>query len=198
VYDRRVEEVTTFILAGGRSTRMGRDKALLVLNGQTLVERAVELGSKVAGEVWIVGDPKKFSRFGRVVGDVYQERGPLGGIHVALSSTKTEWNLMVAVDLPSLKADFLRWLVEQAQADGAVVTVPHAAGHLQPLCAVYRKQFAQAAQTELEAGRNKIDPLFGPGDTRIIQESELVYHGFSTEMFRNVNTPEEWTKIAGN
>lgn len=195
VYHRRVDDVTAFVLAGGKSTRMGRDKAFLEMDGQTLLERAIAKARAVTEQVWIVGDQEKFSKFGPVVGDTYHERGPLGGIHIALTNSVSEWNLILAVDLPFVKPEFLKWLVAQAQNEKAVVTVPRAAGRLQPLCAVYRKRFAERARRELEAGRNKIARLFGDTQTRIIQEGEFVYQGFSTEMFQNVNTPEEWEEV---
>ena len=172
---------------------MGQDKAFLEIDGQTLLERAIAKARAVTERVWIVGDQKKFSRSGLVVGDVYQERGPLGGIHVALENTQSEWNLVLAVDLPFMRPDFLKWLVMEAKKTDELVTVPRTGGRLQPLCAVYRKRFVEFAKRELEAGRNKIDRAFL--STRIIQEGEIVYQGFPVDMFRNVNTPEEWEEV---
>src|SRR5437899_1580697 len=94
--------ITAFVLAGGKSIRMGRDKAFLQLGDRTLLLRALDLASTVAAEVRIVGDATKLAAFGPVVEDVYRERGPLAAIHAALLSTTTELNLMLAVDLPFL------------------------------------------------------------------------------------------------
>ena len=198
MYDRRVEEVTAFVLAGGKSTRMGQDKAFLTLAGQTLLERTLARARAVAGEVRIVGDAAKFEKFGTVVGDVYRDRGPLGGIHAGLISSVTEWNLMLAVDVPFVETAFLAWLVNEARSEKAVVTVPRASGGLQPLCAVYGKSFAEVAQQALEAGRNKIDPLFREVRARIVEEEEIVQLGYSAEMFRNLNTPEEWKRVVSS
>lgn len=191
-------DLTAFILAGGKSTRMGTDKAFLQLEGHTLLERATEMARAVAGEVRVVGDPAKFANFGRAVEDVYPERGPLGGIHAALSTTSTELNLMLAVDLPFMEARFLAYLVSQARATGAVVTVPRAAGGFQPLCALYRREFASLAEQSLRAGRNKIDPLFTQVETRVLEEAELARLGFSAEIFRNLNTPEDFAQANQN
>jgi molybdopterin-guanine dinucleotide biosynthesis protein A len=191
-----VDEVTTFILAGGRSTRMGRDKAFLELGGRTLLERALEIG-KAVGEVKIVGDPIKFSAWGAVIDDVYRERGPLGAIHAALAGSATEWNFMLAVDMPFVEPAFVLWLITEACKGAPVVTVPRAGGGLQPLCGVYRRGFAEIARRSLEAGKNKIDPLFAELETRIIEEEELVKCGFSPAMFRNLNTPDEWEQVLG-
>jgi len=197
MYHHRVDRVTAFgvtafVLAGGKSMRMGRDKAFLQLGDRTLLARAVDLASAVAGDVRIVGDARKFARFGAVVEDVYRERGPLGAIHAALLSTTTELNLMLAVDLPFLQPEFLQYLISEAHRTGAVVTVPRAGGGLQPLCAVYLRRFAELAERSLREGRNKIDSLFAEVETRVVGEEELSQAGFSAEMLRSLNKPEEW------
>ncbi len=197
VYHRRVDDVSAFVLAGGKSARMGQDKAFLELAGRTLLARALELAAGVADEVRIVGDAGKFAAYGLVVEDIYRERGPLGGIHAALMSSGTEWNLMLAVDLPFVEPGFLQWLAGEARKTGAAVTVPRAGGRLQPLCGVYRRNFAEVAQRALASGKNKIDVLFVDLKTRVVEEDEMVRQGYPVEMFRNLNTPEEWQAVSG-
>ncbi len=192
VYHHVVDDVAAFVLAGGKSTRMGEDKAFLKLQGQTLLARALELAHSVAREVWIAGDAAKFGAFGRVAEDLYPNRGPLGGIHAALRSTTCELNLVLAVDLPLVETKFLEYLIFQARQSRAAVTVPLAAGGLQPLCAVYRREFGERAEQSLRAGKNKIDALFPEAETRVIEEAELLREGFTKDMFRNVNTLEEF------
>lgn len=189
-----MRDVTAFILAGGQSSRMGTEKAFLDLHGRTLLERALELARGVADQVCIVGTAEKFAAYGSVVEDIYPGRGPLGGIHAALSATATELNLVLAVDMPFMSAAFLRYLVEQARTSGALVTVPHAAKGLQPLCAVYRRDFRQRAEESLRAGRNKIDPLFTPMETRIVAEAELEQLSLTASIFDNLNTREDWER----
>jgi molybdopterin-guanine dinucleotide biosynthesis protein A len=193
-YDQRVNNaigVTAFILAGGKSSRMGTDKAFLQLGGETLLAHALKLAGAVTDDVRIVGDARKFSAFGRVVEDVYRDQGPLGGIHAALSTSPTELNVMLAVDLPFVEANFLQYLLTRARESGAMVTLPRAAGGLQPLCAVYQRSFAAVAEDSLRKGRNKIDSLFAKVQTCVIDEEELVRGGFSLEMFRNLNSPDD-------
>ncbi len=186
-----VNRLTAFVLAGGKSSRMGRDKAFLSWGQETLLSHALKLAGNVAASVGIIGDKEKFASCGSVVEDVYRDRGPLGGIHAALSSSTTELNLLLAVDLPLVKPQFLRYLVSQADENGATVTVPRAGNGWQPLCAVYRREFAAIAEQSLLAGKNKIDPLFAMVKTRVLEEQELDEQGFSAGMFRNLNTPEE-------
>jgi molybdopterin-guanine dinucleotide biosynthesis protein A len=195
VYHRPVDDVTAFVLAGGKSTRMGRDKAFLELDGKTLLELAMARARSLTKDVRIVGSPAKFAAFGPVVEDIFPERGPLGAIHAALRASANELNLMLAVDTPLVQPSFLAWMVKRAQGNRAVVTVPSVGGRLHPLCGVYRKSFAMTAEESLQAGQNKIDRLFAEIATEVIAEEEIVAAGFSAEMFHNVNTPEEWKAV---
>jgi molybdopterin-guanine dinucleotide biosynthesis protein A len=192
VYDRGVDPVSAFILAGGQSLRMGEDKAFLRLGGGTLLTHALETARAAAGSVCIVGSAEKFAAFAPVIEDVYPQRGPLGGIHAALTRTATDLNLVVAVDLPFIQPNFLHYLIARARETDAVVVVPKAGGGLQPLCAVYRRSFSEVADRSLRAGRNKIDSLFGEVQTRVVGPKELKLNKFSEEMFRNLNTKRDW------
>ena len=191
-----VPDVTAFILVGGKSSRMGADKAFVLFDGCTLLERALELARCVTANVEVVGEAVKFEKFAPVVEDVFRECGPLGGIHAALQASATELNLMLAVDMPFVSAELLRYLTEQARTSTALVTAPHCGGGWQPLCAVYRQEFADLAETALRAGRYKIDALFAVERTQIIGEGELNARGYSAQMFRNLNTPEEVADVA--
>ena len=131
-----------FVLAGGRSRRMGTDKAFLEFRGRSLLARSLDLLRALTTEVRIVGPGEKFAAYGPVIEDVYPGRGPLAGIHAALTASTTELNLILAVDLPLVTEALLRFLIEQAAACAATVTVPRIAGGYQPLCAVYRRAFA--------------------------------------------------------
>lgn len=197
VYDRGMEraseaDLTAFVLAGGKSSRMGRDKAFIQFEGRTLLERALDLARGVSTDVRIGGGRQKFGLYGRVVEDIFQDCGPLGGIHAALVGSDAELNLILAVDTPFLTEAFLQYLVGRARAvREALVVVPSPEGRSQPLCAVYRRGFAATAESALREGKNKIDRLFGLVSTYRIDDAELHEAGFSASMFRNLNTPEE-------
>jgi molybdopterin-guanine dinucleotide biosynthesis protein A len=187
--------VAAFILAGGKSTRMGADKAFLPMNGRTLLAHALETAHTLTNSVFIVGDPAKFAGFGPTIPDIFPDTGPLGGIHAALAADKAEFNLMLGVDMPLMSGSLLSYLVQQAQASSAMVTIPYIAGFLQPLCAVYRKDFAAVAEHALRAANYKIDPLFRTLEIRQIADSELQEKGFSERLFANVNTAEEYRTL---
>ena len=184
--------VTAFILAGGKSTRMGSDKAFAVLDGRTLLSHALELARSITSEVRIVGDPAKFATFAPVVEDIFRNAGPLAGIHAALRASPTELNLILAVDVPFVSATLLQYLIDRArQSASATVTVAHSDGNWQPLCAIYRRNFADAAENSLLAGHYKIDKVFEATRTQTITEEELKAAGFPPSLFRNLNTREE-------
>ncbi len=192
VYDHRVSDIAAFILAGGASKRMGRDKAFLTLGGSTLLERAIGLVNSITRNVTIIGNAAKFGAYGRVMEDIYPGCGPLGGIHTALRQTRAELNLMIALDTPFIEEKFLHLLVSTARGCGAVVTVPQTYRQLHPLCAVYRSDFVSLCEEALAQGQNKIDRLFAGIAIKIIDEDEMIRLNFSPQMFRNLNTPEEW------
>jgi molybdenum cofactor guanylyltransferase len=194
-YDVGVDDVTAFILAGGRSTRMGTDKALLSFGKQTLLERVLEAAAIVANKVVIVGPRERYARYGDVVEDVFPDCGPLGGIHAALCVTQTDLNLVLSVDTPLMSSDFLAWLLDQARASSQLIVVPEALGGLQPLAAVYRRPLRAVAEQALKSGDYKIGHLFPLAPTRYVAEAEICAAGFSPMIFRNVNTTEEYEDL---
>src|SRR5579871_4908863 len=112
--------LAAFILAGGKSSRMGSDKAFLEFEGRTLLARALALARSITSDVRIVGQQEKFAHFAPTVADIFPDRGPLAGIHAALCSSEADLNLILAVDTPYLSWALLRFLISQAQNAGKV------------------------------------------------------------------------------
>ncbi len=187
-----------FVLAGGKSSRMGpnTDKAFLDFHGQTLLERALTVAGMVCDRVTIVGDPARFAKVGSskyvpVVADIFPGCGPLAGIHAALTHSTAELNLMLAVDMPFVSRELLAFFFATAEASDAVITVPRTSRGFQPLCAVYRRDFSTVAEQALRAGKYKVDAAFSGVLVRVIKENELAAAGFSERSFFNVNTPQD-------
>lgn len=189
---RNRDAAAAFILAGGKSSRMGADKAQLKLQGRTLLEIAVEKARQVLTTTDIIGPRSKFGP--EAVEDIFPNCGPLGGIHAALTHSGCDFNLILAVDTPFVEARFLRFLLEQSRNSGAAVTLARTADGFQPLCAVYRKSFAQVADRALKERRYKIDPLFSQVQMRVIEEAELRQLAFDLAMFENLNTRAEYER----
>lgn len=186
-----VPDLTAFVLAGGQSARMGTDKGFVVLDGRTLLERALDLARSVTSDIRIVGNPAKFASFAPVVEDLFSGCGPLGGIHAALRSSQTDLNLILAVDTPFVTPSFLEYILARAKDSQAMITVPRTSRGWQPLCAVYRRDFASIAEKALRAGHYKIDPLFTEAAAQVISEPELESAGFAPDLFSNLNTPDD-------
>lgn len=175
---------------------MGTDKAFLRLGEITLLEHAIARAREACETVALVGDKERLRPYGSVVEDEFVGQGPLAGIYSALrSKAATELNLMLAVDVPAVPSHFLTYLLGVARDTKTMVTVPRSHGQLQPLCAVYRKEFATVAEKMLRLGRNKIEPLFALCPSHIIQQPELAAVGFAPNIFDNVNTPEDWHRV---
>src|SRR5665213_1694187 len=104
-----------FVLAGGASRRMGRDKALLPLGGGTMVEQIAARVLRVTGNVTLIGSPEKYGHLGLpVVADEIENCGPLGGLYTALRLSQAEWNVVVACDMPDVTELFLGALLDAA------------------------------------------------------------------------------------
>jgi molybdopterin-guanine dinucleotide biosynthesis protein A len=143
------------ILAGGKSSRMGRDKAWLEICGQTLLARQIKLARESgAGEVLISGRPEiNYSEFGcRVLLDRFVGAGPLAGIERALEAATSPLLLVLAVDLPAMGTVFLRRLA--AASTEHFGAIPRLAGRLEPLAAFYPKTSWLLAETQLWAEHN--------------------------------------------
>ncbi|HET9743980.1 MAG TPA: molybdenum cofactor guanylyltransferase [Terriglobales bacterium] len=181
-------DITGFVLAGGKSRRMGTDKAQIPWDAGTLLTHAVDRMEQVVKEVFVVGGPGTGSQ--ETIPDSQHDSGPLAGIDAALARTNTEWNLFLALDLPLISSALLE-LLGKGTATQAGVVVPRVVGALQPLCAVYRRTLRPVCRERLQAGDLSILRLLAGVETRIMEEDELRSHGFTPEMFLNVNTPQD-------
>lgn len=171
---------------------MGENKALLKLDGRTLLEIALEKAREVTAAVSIVGPQANFGD--DAIEDLFPDGGPLGGIHAGLTHSQSDLNLMLAVDTPLVEARFLQFLLQQARASGADVTLPRTADGYEPLCAVYRRSFCGVAETALKERRYKIDALFPIVSLRVIEEIEMSRFAFNPAMFQNLNTRAEYER----
>ena len=137
---------TGFVLAGGKSSRMGKDKALLEINGRTFLENAVDALRPNCSSIKIVLNRSQNHFVEKIstkyIFDIFENRGALGGIHAALNDCETELAIILAVDLPFVNEKVLKNLAEIALAsDKFSAIVPRQDdGRLQPLCAVYRTE----------------------------------------------------------
>jgi molybdenum cofactor guanylyltransferase len=200
--------VDGFVLAGGKSTRMGRDKAPLEFDGVPLVERALRNLREITGAPRILGNRPDLAHFAPVVSDIYPHAGPLGGIHAGLTAAAREWSVFLPVDVPLLPVGFLRYLVDRVSLTQALATIPIVAGRHQPLVALYHRSLLPTIAGRLESGdlgtlRAIIEAANAAGGRNGIDEFRvelLVASGHlesaetdspSYRWFQNMNTPSE-------
>ena len=175
------------MLTGGRSSRMGRDKALLPFRGGTLAQAVARAVAQAAGSATLVGDPESYGRLGfPVIADLYPGEGPLGGIVTALGHTAADWNLVTACDMPAITVELLDTLLVTAERLDADALVPAGPRHLEPLCAVYHQRAGRVLAEQFAGGVRKV--VAALEGIRAVRFPML-----EVSCFQNVNTPEEWS-----
>lgn len=199
------DNLTGYVLAGGKSSRMQTDKAFLEIGGETFLTRAVKtLRTVCENRVTIVLNQTQTHFIARIsdavphIFDVYENRGALGGIHAALTNCETKYALILAVDLPFVSSEALENLVNIALSSNKyIAVVPRQTDdRLQPLCAVYHARYCLSALENLmkendSASVNDFLELIAP---RFINQNKLTADE-STDIFFNVNHPADYQKI---
>jgi len=168
---------------------MGRDKALLPFGDGTLLDQVARVVLEAVGSVELIGDPAKYGRLGyRVYVDKVAGCGPLGGLYTALSVTRTDWNLVVACDMPAITASDLRVLLRvAAESSSECVAAAGAEGQPEPLCAVYHRRCLPAVVLALRDKRLKMQDLIREFDLRTVPLPDSA--------LANANTPAEWAGL---
>lgn len=151
--NKMAEDAAGFVLAGGRSSRMGADKALVQLGGQPLVAHALGILREAGLAASIAGGEPELAAFGPLVADRQPGLGPLSGICSALGSTTAQWAVFTSVDLPLLPPSLVACLLRHARITGSAVTVPSVSGFAQTFPAVVMREVLPALERELSAGR---------------------------------------------
>ena len=168
---------------------MGRDKALLPYGQTTLLDHVARTVLEAAGDVELIGDPAKYGGLGyRIHSDQIPGCGPLSGLYTALRVTRSDWNLVVACDMPGISAAILCSLLEAAPESGAdCVAAEGSPGRPEPLCAVYHRRCLPAVSRAMHDKRLKMHDL--------IEELELRVVPVASSAIANVNTPADWADL---
>jgi molybdenum cofactor guanylyltransferase len=146
-------DVAAFVLAGGKSTRMGHDKASLSFAGKPLAAHAISILRGAGLEACFAGANSALTSIAPVVEDVDSGLGPLSGICAALASTAVRWAVFIPVDLPFMPAQLITLMVRHAQVTLEPVTLPSLGGFAQTFPVVLDRSLLPALATELAAGR---------------------------------------------
>jgi molybdopterin-guanine dinucleotide biosynthesis protein A len=183
--------VVGFVVAGGRSRRMGCDKALLPWGPTDLLGHALERLRAVAGDVRILcgSGPRYLDRGVPVETDLAPDSGPLGGVLAGLSAAAGRPGLFLAVDLPWVPVSLLAHLV--GQAEGCDVVVPVSPRGPEPLCAVYGPGCLDPIRRRVATGDFKMTAFWPDVRVREVRATDLAAFGDPGDLFRNLNTPAD-------
>ncbi len=181
---------TGVVLAGGRSSRMGRDKALIERDGMTHLDRAIELLRPHVREILVIGDPAKYSpEHGTVIPDDVPGKGPLGGLTTALRHARYVRLLVVACDLPNINDRLLVNLKKDLKGEVDAV-VPRHGEQVEPLAAAFHRHAVEAFDRELTNDRLKLGDALGQIRTSYLRVTPGD-QGWPADLFRNLNTPAD-------
>jgi molybdopterin-guanine dinucleotide biosynthesis protein A len=188
--------VSAAIMAGGKSTRMGQDKAWIELDGEPLIARVASVLAEVADEVIVVANDARYESLGlRVVRDRYPTGGPLGGIATGVGAATHDTVLVAACDMPFLSADVWRLLL--GHAGEADVVIPRIGGEYETLHALYTKTCVPQMARAIAENRLRVISFFDQVRVLAVEEPELRAVDPTLRAFTNVNTPEELASALG-
>ncbi len=183
-------DVTVLILAGGQSSRMGENKALLIIDGKTMIEHVIGFAQSITDQVILVtNSPELYQSYQlRQVADLRKDMGPLAGIEAGLTASTTEINFIVACDMPFVDPEVGRDILGQLGAHD--IAVPLIDGQRHPLFAAYRQSTLPILSKMLDRGERKILDFFNLVDVHWL--SDLTKERAGLPIFYNMNTPEEY------
>ena len=187
--------VSGIVLAGGASSRLGQDKALIDVAGVPLIERVVLCLQSVVDEVVLVTDrPRDLAFLGLpMTDDLYPKVGVLGGLHAGLSAVRTEYGLVVGCDMPFLNADLLRYMI--TLTNGYDVILPRLGEYSEPLHAIYSKRCLPRIEQTIEVGRRRILDICTSLRVCHVHDAEISARDPRHLSFFNINDGEDLKRL---
>lgn len=186
-------DIAGAILAGGKSSRMGSDKALLTLDGKTLIQVLTESLSSMLEDVMIIADHGYRYEFLNIPSfpDTYKNCGPLGGIHSALTNSEAEKVLIVSCDTPSVSLEVLQLLLRKSGSEDALIVKQGET--VQPLCGLYRRHCLPIIEEELRGQRLAVMGFLDKVQTSVLDLGQLLLQSDEL-LLANLNTPADYHK----
>jgi molybdenum cofactor guanylyltransferase len=195
----RVPDAAGFVLAGGRSTRMGQDKALIKLGPRPLILWGLEMLREAGVETSIAGSRNaELAAYGRLIPDEWEDAGPLGGVCSALRQMERDWAVFVTVDQPLMAPEVVLHLLGRARESNEAVTVASVNGVAQTFPAVVRRDALPVLEMELNEGRRGCLAAFRAVGLQTIPVDEGIgpdARSKAERWFWNVNTPEDLEEL---
>lgn len=186
-------QATGIILAGGKSSRMGEDKGLVLLNGKPMIQHVIEALKEVVSNIIIISNNASYNKFGiPVYSDLIKDKGPVGGIYTGLYHSTTELNFCISCDVPMISADFIFWLLNRS--GNAFITLPMYKNKVHQMIGVYSKQVLSNFQESAEKEHLKLGQVNNDMACEII-DIEKEYANFDELIFSNINTKHDLISI---
>jgi molybdopterin-guanine dinucleotide biosynthesis protein A len=199
VRQKQIVNTTGIVLAGGKSSRLGREKALERIGGKRLIERVVDTLVPISDEVLVVTSKEQFERISsldlkaRTIVDIYPGKAAFGGVYTGLMRATTQFGLIVACDMPFLNSDLLSYLVQIA--DSYDIVIPHVCGKLEPLHAVYSKNCLTIIKRLIDNNILQILELLDLVKTKYVDDEEVDKFDAEHLSFLNINTQDDVKRI---
>ncbi|MBV6479182.1 MAG: putative molybdenum cofactor guanylyltransferase [Ignavibacteria bacterium] len=190
--DYKNEKMNGYILAGGKSTRMGMDKGLMMLKGKAIIQHIIEQTTPLMGNVIIVSNDIEYEKFGlKVIGDIIKDIGPAGGIHAAMSDMQINRSFIVSCDMPFVTPDSIEFMLRQAE--DFQITLPVHNGKVQTLFGIYSKDCLDNWAKLIEQGIVKLQEMILHFKLKKINvdNNEL----FNDLLFTNINDKNDYNAI---
>ncbi|NOQ71088.1 MAG: NTP transferase domain-containing protein [Crocinitomix sp.] len=176
---------TAIILAGGKSSRMGQDKGLMLLDGKPMIQYIIDTVQPIANNIIIIANNKAYEKFGfPVYGDLVKDKGPVGGIVTGLSASTTDLNWVISCDTPFVSQELLEMLMLNMDQFDAVI--PTYENRTHPLIACYNKSALPVFKKALHLNELKIMTLISKLHAKIMNANQ-----FDVLNFKNLNSKED-------
>lgn len=177
--------VTGIILAGGKSSRMGKDKGFCTIDQKPLIRYSIDMMVKVCDPIIIGTNNPAYQQFGfQVIPDELADKGPVSGIYSCLKASQTNDNFILSCDMPLMSEDFITWVLSK-RAEYEVV-IPVLNGLPEPLCAYYQRGIVSRLKSQIDAGNYKIQDAVKAANTLFL-EIDKSSDFYDKSLFMNVN-----------
>lgn len=190
-------DATLILLSGGKSSRMGRNKALLSVDGKANIKRMLErLQTDFQETILVTNQPQEYHELDgsvTMVKDIYPGLGPLSGIHAGLHASTHDINLVVACDMPFVSPSLATYFIQHN--DGYDAVIPKVEGRNQPLFAVYKKSCLSILEECLQENMLRVNSFLSKVHVRYLEETNFPPNIDVERVFYNMNQPEEYDQV---
>lgn len=180
-------KVSGYILAGGKSSRMGSDKGLLLIQNKPFVSYIFEALSNVCDSITVVTSNKEYNKLGfKTIQDYIPNKGPVGGLFTVLNDTKTDLNFVISVDAPFVTSELLQWMILNHKSEAQITLLVNDEKEI-PLIAIYHRNLEATFKKAIDLDQLKLRNLVHSVNINVLQVPEE----FKNQI-QNINTKEEY------